>query len=50
VQGLSNEVRQKLSEARPATLAQAHEIDGMTPAAATLLLAILRRGSLRKAG
>ncbi len=31
--GLSNEVRQKLEPHRPATLAQAARIDGVTPAA-----------------
>jgi tRNA uridine 5-carboxymethylaminomethyl modification enzyme len=50
IPGLSNELRGKLAEHRPATLAQAQAIEGMTPAAATLLLAIIRRGSLRKAG
>ena len=48
IPGLSNELRQKLGERRPSTLAQAQAIEGMTPAAATLLLAIIRRGSLRK--
>ena len=41
--GLSIELRQKLSAARPANLAQAARIDGMTPAALTLLLAYLKR-------
>jgi tRNA uridine 5-carboxymethylaminomethyl modification enzyme len=41
--GLSAEVRQKLMDARPATLAQAGRIDGMTPAALTLVLAHARR-------
>jgi tRNA uridine 5-carboxymethylaminomethyl modification enzyme len=50
ISGLSNELRQKLSAQQPATLAEAQAIEGMTPAAATLLLAIIRRGSLRKAG
>ncbi|MGN6682765.1 MAG: FAD-dependent oxidoreductase, partial [Devosia sp.] len=50
IPGLSNEIRQKLLAARPATLAQAQALEGMTPAAATLLLAIIRRGALRKAG
>jgi tRNA uridine 5-carboxymethylaminomethyl modification enzyme len=36
--GLSNELREKLTRARPATLAQAARIEGMTPAALTLLL------------
>jgi tRNA uridine 5-carboxymethylaminomethyl modification enzyme len=50
IPGLSNELRQKLTAHRPQTLAQAQAIEGMTPAAATLLLAIIRRGALRKAG
>jgi len=50
IPGLSNEIRQKLTTHRPATLAQSQAIEGMTPAAATLLLAIIRRGALRKAG
>ncbi len=50
IPGLSNELRQKLSTARPSTLAQAQAMEGMTPAAATLLLAVIRRGGLRKAG
>ena len=40
---LSNEVRQKLERHRPATLAQAGRIDGMTPAGLTLLLAGLKK-------
>jgi tRNA uridine 5-carboxymethylaminomethyl modification enzyme len=50
IPGLSAELRQKLTQHRPATIAQAQAIEGMTPAAATLLLAIIRRGALRKAG
>ncbi len=41
--GLSNEARQKLERHRPATLAQAARIDGMTPAALMLLLAHIRK-------
>ena len=41
--GLSNESRQKLGTARPRTLGQAGRLDGMTPAALTLLAAHLRR-------
>ncbi|HEV7277866.1 MAG TPA: tRNA uridine-5-carboxymethylaminomethyl(34) synthesis enzyme MnmG [Devosiaceae bacterium] len=47
---LSAELRQKLAEQRPATVAQAQAIDGMTPAAVTLLLSIIRRGTMLKAG
>jgi tRNA uridine 5-carboxymethylaminomethyl modification enzyme len=48
--GLSMELRHKLSERRPATIAQAQAIDGVTPAAITLILSVVRRGSLRQAG
>jgi tRNA uridine 5-carboxymethylaminomethyl modification enzyme len=48
--GLSTELRTKLAQARPATLAQAARIDGMTPAALTLILARLRSGARRAAG
>ena len=41
--GLSFELTAKLEHARPATLAQAGRIDGMTPAALTLILAAIRR-------
>ena len=41
--GLSNEVRQKLVSARPRTIGQAGRIDGITPAALTLLVAHLKR-------
>jgi tRNA uridine 5-carboxymethylaminomethyl modification enzyme len=40
---LSMEVRQKLAAARPATLAQAARISGVTPAALTILLRHVRR-------
>jgi tRNA uridine 5-carboxymethylaminomethyl modification enzyme len=43
VAGLSNECRQKLASARPYTLGQASRVDGITPAALTLLAAHLRR-------
>ena len=41
--GLSNEVQQKLSAARPATLAAAARISGVTPAALTALLQVVER-------
>ncbi|MFT4180464.1 MAG: tRNA uridine-5-carboxymethylaminomethyl(34) synthesis enzyme MnmG [Rhizobium sp.] len=41
--GLSNELKQKLSAARPKNIAQASRLDGMTPAAISLLLAHLRK-------
>ena len=42
VKGLSNEVRQKLSSIKPATVSQASRISGMTPAAVSLLLVHLK--------
>jgi tRNA uridine 5-carboxymethylaminomethyl modification enzyme len=44
VRGLSNESRQKLAAARPRTIGHASRIDGITPAALTLLAAHVRRG------
>jgi tRNA uridine 5-carboxymethylaminomethyl modification enzyme len=46
--GLSNEVRAKLQAHRPRTVGQAGRIDGITPAALTLLVAHLRRQKNRK--
>lgn len=46
--GLSHELASKLSAARPETLGQAGRVDGMTPAALTLILAKLRQGERRK--
>ena len=43
VDGLSNEVRQKLTAIRPGTLAQAGRIPGVTPAAVSLLLIHLKK-------
>jgi tRNA uridine 5-carboxymethylaminomethyl modification enzyme len=49
--GLSAELTGKLQRVRPETLGQAARIEGMTPAALTLILAVLRRdGRLRAAG
>ena len=41
--GLSNEMKQKLQAHRPRTIGQAGRIDGVTPAALTLLVAHVRR-------
>jgi tRNA uridine 5-carboxymethylaminomethyl modification enzyme len=41
--GLSIELKQKLARVRPANIAQASRIDGMTPAAISLLLVAIRR-------
>lgn len=43
IKGLSNEVCQKLTDVRPATLAQASRIQGVTPAAVSLLLVHLKK-------
>jgi tRNA uridine 5-carboxymethylaminomethyl modification enzyme len=43
VRGLSKEVQQKLSEHRPQTIGQAGRIQGVTPAAISLLLVHLKR-------
>lgn len=43
VSGLSNEIVQKLSQVRPATLAQAGRISGVTPAAISLLAMTLKK-------
>jgi tRNA uridine 5-carboxymethylaminomethyl modification enzyme len=48
IEGLSNELKSKLIVARPENLAQAGRIEGMTPAALTLLLALLRRDRSKK--
>lgn len=43
IAGLSNEVKQILSEAMPKTLAQASRLPGITPAAVSLLLIYLKK-------
>ncbi|MDP3279577.1 MAG: tRNA uridine-5-carboxymethylaminomethyl(34) synthesis enzyme MnmG [Nitrosomonas sp.] len=44
VNGLSNEVQQKLNQHKPETIGQASRISGVTPAAISLLLVHLKRG------
>ena len=46
--GLSNELKEKLTRARPDNLAQAARVEGMTPAALSLLLSKLRQASRQK--
>jgi tRNA uridine 5-carboxymethylaminomethyl modification enzyme len=48
IDGLSNELKAKLSRARPGNIAQAGRVDGMTPAALALLLAKLRQARREK--
>jgi tRNA uridine 5-carboxymethylaminomethyl modification enzyme len=45
VAGLSTEVRQRLSEARPMTIGQAARVPGITPAAISILLVHLKKRS-----
>src|SRR5215213_5518121 len=49
LKGLSHELRQKLQTLRPETIGQAGRIDGITPAALTLLVAHVRRPKGRPA-
>jgi tRNA uridine 5-carboxymethylaminomethyl modification enzyme len=44
IPGLSNEIRQKLESIRPTSLGQASRISGITPAALSILLVVLKRG------
>ncbi len=46
--GLSTELKMKLQRVRPETLAHAARIEGMTPAALTLILAVLRRNERQR--
>ncbi|MCI4679936.1 tRNA uridine-5-carboxymethylaminomethyl(34) synthesis enzyme MnmG [Rhodoblastus acidophilus] len=48
IMGLSNEVRAKLTSARPENLSQAGRIEGVTPAALALLLAWVRRNGTER--
>jgi tRNA uridine 5-carboxymethylaminomethyl modification enzyme len=42
IHGLSNELKEKLSDTRPTSLGQASRIDGMTPAAISVLMVALK--------
>ncbi len=48
INGLSAELKAKLSVARPENLAQAGRVEGVTPAALTLILATLRKLTRKK--
>ena len=47
VHGLSNELKEKLSAVKPASLGQTSRIDGMTPAALSVLMVALKAGGVR---
>jgi len=47
IHGLSNEIRQKLTETRPTTIGQASRIPGVTPAAISILLVHLKSKQAR---
>ncbi|RLC31528.1 MAG: tRNA uridine-5-carboxymethylaminomethyl(34) synthesis enzyme MnmG, partial [Deltaproteobacteria bacterium] len=44
VYGLSNELKEKLSSVRPISLGQASRVEGMTPAALSVLMVSLKTG------
>ncbi|TWS21020.1 hypothetical protein FK268_23395, partial [Tsukamurella sputi] len=46
VEGLSIEIQERLNQAQPETLGQASRIQGVTPAAISLILVHLRKGKL----
>ncbi|WP_296098718.1 tRNA uridine-5-carboxymethylaminomethyl(34) synthesis enzyme MnmG [uncultured Agrobacterium sp.] len=49
ISGLSNELKQKLIAAKPINIAQAARVDGMTPAAISLILALIKKGTYTRA-
>ena len=48
--GLSNELRHKLKTRQPATLADVQKIDGMTPAALSLIMLEIRKAESQARG
>jgi tRNA uridine 5-carboxymethylaminomethyl modification enzyme len=48
ISGLSNELKLKLKRAAPRNIAQASKVDGMTPAALALILALVKRAEPRR--
>jgi tRNA uridine 5-carboxymethylaminomethyl modification enzyme len=49
VPGLSNELKQKIGDRRPRSIADAQRIDGMTPAALSLIIAHIRNAEAETA-
>lgn len=49
VPGLSNELKQKIRDRRPRSIADAQRIDGMTPAAISLIIAHIRHAEEQSA-
>jgi tRNA uridine 5-carboxymethylaminomethyl modification enzyme len=49
IHGLSNELKEKLSDTKPTTLGQVSRIDGMTPSAMSVLMVAIK-ATARKAG
>ena len=45
--GLSNEIKSKLKKIKPNTLGQALRIDGVTPAAAIILLSYIKKAKFK---
>ena len=46
--GLSNEIKSKLKNIRPNTLGQALRVDGVTPAAAIIILSHIKKGNFKE--
>jgi tRNA uridine 5-carboxymethylaminomethyl modification enzyme len=46
IAGLSRELQDRLTDTRPLTLGQANRVEGMTPAALTVLMSVLSRSQL----
>ncbi len=47
ISGLSNELKHKLKQRKPETIAEAQRVDGMTPAALALLIAQIKKFGYR---
>ena len=45
--GLSNEIKSKLNKLRPSTLGQALRVDGVTPAAAIIILSYIKKAKYK---